>query len=58
MNKTLVSPVIAWVVSALLLLIGIWQLTTDGQWRGLAFIVLAVVWAIVALRQAQKRKSK
>lgn len=56
MTKTSISPVIAWVVSALFLLIGIWQISTNAFWPGVALVALALIWAVVALRQSRKTK--
>ncbi|WP_022876911.1 hypothetical protein ABNP34_16480 (plasmid) [Glutamicibacter mishrai] len=58
MNKTFVSPLVGWVISALLLAVSIWYFATDGLWEGFAFVALAIVWAVVALRQAKKSKEK
>lgn len=56
MNKRSISPLIAWVVSALCLLIGIWQISTNAFWQGVALVALALIWAVVALRQSRKAK--
>lgn len=56
MNKSSISPLIAWVVSALFLLIGIWQISTNAFWQGVALVALALIWAVVALRQSRKAK--
>lgn len=58
MDKTFATPLVSWVISALLLVVSIWYFSTDGLWEGFAFVALVIVWAVVALRQARKSNEK
>lgn len=56
MKKSFVSPTMAWIIAALLFVIGAWQFSSEARSQGAALVGLALIWVVIAIVMSRNKR--